>query len=389
MKTTPSHTPEPASFRDPEARVVYSPEGEVLRELSPRAQEDWAALESARFFRRALDDGRVVATEEIAPGLLRHERVPFVSYPYEWPFEMLREAALLQLGLLDEALAEGFVLKDASPYNVQWRGSEPVFVDVGSFEHLRDGEPWAGYRQFCTLFLYPLMLQAYRGIAPQPWLRGSLEGIEPAEAKALLPRFRRGVLTHVVLHDRLEAKHADRAKDVRAELKASGFRKELIQANVRRLRKLVGRLSPRRGRSTWAGYREAAPYTDEDAERKERFVREAGTRAWPGTSARTTGASRAPSMRRPWSRWTGTSGSSASCTRRCGAKARARSCRSSSISPIPPRGSAGAASSARGSSSAAGRTSSSASRSSTTWRSGATFRSRSSSTGCAGSTRGS
>jgi hypothetical protein len=276
MTTTASRTPEPASFRDPEARVVYSPEGEVLRELSPRAQQDWAALESARFFRRALEDGRIVATEEISPGLLRHERVPFVSYPYEWPFEMLREAALLQLGLLDEALADGFVLKDGSPYNVQWRGSEPVFVDVGSFERLREGEPWAGYRQFCTLFLYPLLLQAYRGIAPQPWLRGSLEGIEPAQARALLPRFRRGVFTHVILHDRLEAKHADKAGDVRAELKASGFRKELIQANVRRLRKLVGRLEPRRGRSAWAGYREAAPYSDEDAERKERFVREAG-----------------------------------------------------------------------------------------------------------------
>ena len=276
MTTTASRTPEPASFRDPEARVVYSPEGEVLRELSPRAQQDWAALESTRFFRRALEDGRIVATEEISPGLLRHERVPFVSYPYEWPFEMLREAALLQLGLLDEALADGFVLKDGSPYNEQWHGSEPVFVDVGSFERLRDGEPWAGYRQFCTLFLYPLLLQAYRGITPQAWLRGSLEGIEPSQARALLPRFRRGVLTHVILHDRLEAKHAGRTSDVRAELKASGFRKELIQANVRRLRKLVGRLRPRRGRSTWAGYREAAPYSDEDAQRKERFVREAG-----------------------------------------------------------------------------------------------------------------
>jgi SAM-dependent methyltransferase len=189
---------------------------------------------------------------------------------------MLRDAALLELNLLGEALAEGFVLKDGSPYNVQWRGCEPVFVDIGSFERLREGEPWAGYRQFCALFLYPLMLQAYRGIAPQPWLRGSLEGIEPSEARALLPRFRRGVLTHVVLHDRLEAKHADRQRDVRSELKAAGFKKELIQANVRRLRKLVERLSPKRGRSEWAGYREAAPYSDDDAERKERFVRGAG-----------------------------------------------------------------------------------------------------------------
>jgi hypothetical protein len=255
---------------------VYSSDGEVLRELSSRAREDWQVLERARFFRRALDEGRIVATEEIEPGVLRHERLPFVSYPYEWPFEMLRAAALLELELLDEALSEGFVLKDGSPYNVQWRGSEPVFVDVGSFERLREGEPWAGYRQFCTLFLYPLMLQAYRGVAPQPWLRGSLEGIEPREARALLPRFRRGVFTHVVLHDRLEAKHADRRRDVRSELKAAGFKKELIQANVRRLRRLVERLSPRRGRSEWAGYREAAPYTDEDAQRKERFVREAG-----------------------------------------------------------------------------------------------------------------
>jgi hypothetical protein len=276
-RPSPSRTPEPASFRDPEARVVYSADGEVLRELSPRAREDWDALEAARFFRRALDDGRIVPTEEVEPGLLRHERLPFVSYPYEWPFEMLREAALLQLGLLDEALGEGFVLKDGSPYNVQWRGSEPVFVDVGSFERLREGEPWAGYRQFCALFLYPLMLQAYRGVAPQPLLRGRLEGIEPSQARALLPRFRRGVLTHVVLHDRLEARHADRERDVRSELKAAGFKKELIQANVRKLRKLVTRLSPKRGRSEWAGYREAAPYTDEDAERKERFVRAAGS----------------------------------------------------------------------------------------------------------------
>src|SRR5262249_62189703 len=117
------------------------------------------------------------------------------------------------------------------------------------FERLREGEPWAGYRQFCALFLYPLMLQAYRGIAPQPFLRGSLEGIEPSQARALLPKRRRGVLTHVVLHDRLEAKHADRSRDARSELKAAGFKKELIQANVRRLRKLVGPLEPHARRS--------------------------------------------------------------------------------------------------------------------------------------------
>ena len=137
---------------------------------------------------RAIVDGRWA-------GLLRHERIPFVSYPYEWTFGMLKEAALLQLELLLAALDECLVLKDATPYNVQWRGTEPVFIDVGSFERLRPGEPWAGYRQFCMLYLYPLMLQAYRGVPYHAWLRGSLDGIAPSEARALLPARRISRLT--------------------------------------------------------------------------------------------------------------------------------------------------------------------------------------------------
>ncbi len=212
--------------------------------------------------------------------VLRHERVPVISYPYEWPFGMLKDAALLELDLLLGALDEGLVLKDASPYNVQWRGAKPVFVDVGSFERLREGEPWAGYRQFCTLVLYPLLLQAYKGVPFQPWLRGSLEGIEPAEMRALLgfrDRFRRGVLTNVVLHAKLEGRYADR--DVKTDLKKAGFHAELIRANARKLRKLVQRLEWDPGRTAWSGYGEANPYDEADAAAKEAFVRDAaGTR---------------------------------------------------------------------------------------------------------------
>jgi hypothetical protein len=212
--------------------------------------------------------------------VLRHERVPVVSYPYEWPFGMLKDAALLELDLLLAALDEGLVLKDASPYNVQWRGTQPVFVDVGSFEQLREGEPWAGYRQFCTLVLYPLQLQAYKGVPFQPWLRGALEGIEPSEMRALLgfrDRFRRGVLTNVVLHARLEGRYADR--DVKSDLKKAGFHAELIRAHARKLRKLVQRLEWEPARTAWSDYGEANPYDDADAAAKEAFVREAaGTR---------------------------------------------------------------------------------------------------------------
>jgi hypothetical protein len=262
----------------------------VRRALSERGLADWEALATTNLFRDNVAAGRLVATElvgepdglpaELEGGtvaaVLRHERIPVISYPYEWPFGMLRDAALLELDLLLAALDEGLVLKDASPYNVQWHGSRPIFVDVGSFERLQEGEPWAGYRQFCTLVLYPLLLQAYKGVPFQPWLRGSLEGIEPAEMRALLgfrDRFRRGVLTNVVLHARLEGRYADR--EVKSDLKKAGFNTELIRANARKLRKLVERLEWEPGRTAWSDYGEATPYDEADAAAKDAFVRQA------------------------------------------------------------------------------------------------------------------
>jgi hypothetical protein len=266
----------------------------VRRALSERGLADWEALAATDLFRENVAAGRLVATERVGEpaglpaeldgagvaAVLRHDRIPVVSYPYEWPFGMLKDAALLELDLLLAALDEGLVLKDASPYNVQWRGSKPVFVDVGSFERLREGEPWAGYRQFCALVLYPLLLQAYKGVPFQPWLRGSLEGIEPAQMRALLgfrDRFRRGVLTNVVLHAKLEGRYADR--EVKQDLKKAGFSAELIRANARKLRKLVERLRWEPGRTAWSGYGAANPYDEADAAAKEAFVRQAaGTR---------------------------------------------------------------------------------------------------------------
>jgi SAM-dependent methyltransferase len=210
--------------------------------------------------------------------VLEHDVVPFVSYPYEWSFGMLRDAALLQLELVRRSLQADMVLKDSSPYNVQFRGASPVFVDVGSFERLREGEPWAGYRQFCMLFLFPLVLQAWKDIPFQPWLRGSIDGITPQECRNVLSfrdLLRRGAFTHVVLHSRLERRYEERDTDFKRELKAAGFRKELILANVNRLEKLISKLDWRPSGSEWSSYEPTTSYSDEDAERKARFVAEA------------------------------------------------------------------------------------------------------------------
>lgn len=287
---------EPGSFRDRTGRIVYAGE-EVYRVLTPPALADWEGVSGKAFFGRGLRDGRIIPTERVEPGpdhplpaggpwaaLLRHQRIPFVSYPYEWCFGMLRDAALLQLELLEAALAEEATIKDASSFNVQWIGARPVFIDVLSFRPLQPGEPWLGYRQFCELFLYPLLLEAYRGVPFQPWLRGRIDGIPPRDARRLFSLrdlFRPGVLAHVWLHARSEETWEEASGNIRRELAAAGFRKELILANVRGLARLIRRLEPPRRESAWSRYGTEHGYEREDREEKERFVREAvGTRRW-------------------------------------------------------------------------------------------------------------
>ncbi len=284
---------EPGSFRDRAGRIFYAGD-EVYRALSPKALVEWQALQGATFFRRLMADGKLIATQEAslvdAPegewvAVLRHERIPFVSYPYEWCFGMLRDAALLQLELLLAALAEGMTLKDATPYNVQWRGSQPVFIDTLSFRRLEPGEPWVGYRQFCQLFLYPLLMQAYKGIPFQPLLRGRIEGIEPRtirRAFSVRDMLRPGVFVDVLLHalsqDRFDQ---STSVNVRRELRSAGFSKELVVRNVQRLTRVVRGLPAPPSSSPWSGYAQSNSYDDADREEKERFVgRALGTRRW-------------------------------------------------------------------------------------------------------------
>jgi len=203
MSTAPTHDPtlplqvEPGSFRDRNGRVFYH-QGSVYRGLSEEAYRNWQALYQSRFFSEAVQAGQLVPTEVVdkqafSPetdqwaAVLKHETIPFVSYPYEWCFGMLKDAAQLQLELMTKALDEGLILKDSTAFNIQWRGPRPVFIDIPSFEVLKPNEPWVGYRQFCQLFLYPLMLQAYKGVPFQSWLRGNIDGIEPTEMARLCP----------------------------------------------------------------------------------------------------------------------------------------------------------------------------------------------------------
>ena len=282
---------ESGSFRDRTSRVFYQ-DGAVLRGLNTHAAQEWVILKAKPFFHQFMTEGKIVRTEQVTPTdvspspyagqwgeqwpiVLKHQTIPFISYPYEWPFSMLQDAALLTLDLQAAALTADMTLKDATPFNIQWSGGQPVFIDIPSFERLRPGEPWVGYRQFCQLFLYPLFLQAYKDIPFQPWLRGNLEGIEPAQCAQLMSfrdLFRPGVLSHVVLQAKAQASYAQTERNLKKDLRQAGFHKALIQANVGRLQKQIAQLTWKQSRSTWSDYTEALPYTEREQHQKADFV---------------------------------------------------------------------------------------------------------------------
>ena len=276
------------SFRDPDGYIVQRGE-RIFRVILPSAVERWRQFAASGLAAELQSAGLLVETCQLEAQslpedfplpsgalVLEHARIPFISYPYEWTFHMLRAVALLQLDIMDRALRHNWILKDATAYNVQFHGVTPLFIDVLSFAPLGPGEPWAGYNQFCRMMLYPLMLEAYKQIPYQPWLRSELEGIDPVIFSQMfrgLERRRRGVLSHVTAQAYLQRKFAASANSVRKQIASAGMTPQMITRNVRKLRELVTSLQPPGQSTTWSDY-SRGHYAEEALARKEAFVSE-------------------------------------------------------------------------------------------------------------------
>lgn len=286
---------EGASFRDP-AGQVFQVRDRILRRVSERGAMDYEFVRDSGLLQKLVSEQRLVGAEEIsrlefgfdetsAKYLLEHPRLNFISYPYEWCFSALQAAALLQLDLLDEALAYDVTLSDASAFNIQFQGASPIFIDTLSFQRYQDGDYWKAHRQFCEQFLNPLLLSARKGIAFNAWFRGSLEGIRSEDLNRLLSWHQKldwRVLTHVVLPVRFQAsahqmteKRADRIKERR--LPRSSF-----EHMIRSLRKWIASLKPIEvGSKTWRDYATDNSYDQAATEEKANFTRQFAVAAKP------------------------------------------------------------------------------------------------------------
>ena len=277
-----------ASYRDPSG-FVYTRDGALYRQVNRVFEGHYKAFLDSGLYAELVEGRLLVPHREVSLDLaaspeavvvLEPERVPFISYPYEWSFGQLRDAALLTLDLQKRALARGLTLRDASAYNVQFVGGRPLFIDTLSFEPREPGAPWAGYRQFCEHFLVPLVLMSRVDVRLSALLRSHLEGIPLDLGSRLLPRgtwLRPGLLFHVHLHAMAQRRYADRGtgtveRGVPSAATRRGVSPAAATGLVRSLRGAVQSLDWTPAGTEWADYTADNNYSNAAADSKRQAV---------------------------------------------------------------------------------------------------------------------
>jgi ribosomal protein L11 methylase PrmA len=278
-----SATVNPGSFRDPGSRV-FERDGRMFRAIWQRSASAYEQLRDSGLLTELIERGMLVPSREVdvktiavdpAPAyVLDHDKLPFISYPYEWPFALLKRAALFHLDLQLAAVERGFTLSDATAYNVQFVATKPVFIDHLSFRPYVEGEVWAGHRQFCMQFLNPLILWSKKGISPAPWYRGSLEGISPEDLAQLLSwkdNLSWTVLTHVSGQATLQ-RRAIKADASIAPGKQPKLSKIAFRGILEGLRSYIAKLANPVKPTVWGDYADHNSYAAEDARIKRDFI---------------------------------------------------------------------------------------------------------------------
>ncbi len=275
---------DPGSFRDPSG-FVFTRGDTLYRQVQNGYRREYDALMGSGLYQSLVDGGLLIPhTEEQDAGaaasggayrVLRPERVPFVSYPYEWSFSQLKDAALATLSIQREALAAGLSLKDASAYNIQFRAGRPVFIDTLSFEAYVEGRPWVAYRQFCQHFVAPLALMAHTDIRLGSLLRTYIDGVPLDLASGLLPlrtRLSPGLLMHVHLHGAAQKRCADRAAGTPKG--GGGMGRTALLGLLDSLQTVVARQTWKPAGTEWADYYAHTNYSDQAMDGKRRIVGE-------------------------------------------------------------------------------------------------------------------
>jgi len=273
----------PGSFRDPNG-FLYKQNGTLFRQINSSYQEDYQQLINSGLYELLSSQDYLVKHTEIDKQSVKDsgqfktiqpDLIPFISYPYEWSFSQLKDAALLTLDIQSKALSKGMTLKDASAYNIQFKHHKPVFIDTLSFERYVTGEPWVAYKQFCQHFLAPLALMAHVDVRLSQLFRVFVDGVPLDLASKMLPaktKFNPALFLHIHLHAKSQVKYSDSTdanKGKNVAVKEIG-----LLGIIDGLKRAIAKLQWQPKNTEWGDYYAETNYTDEAREHKKNIVRE-------------------------------------------------------------------------------------------------------------------
>lgn len=245
-----------SSYRDPDG-FVFVENGYIYRYIGPAYFENYELLFSSGLYYDLTEKGRLVKHEEITPEpgadykIILPEQIPFISYPYEWSFDMWKDAAIVTLKIAILAQKKGMMLKDATPFNIQFNKGQPVFIDTLSFERYDPQKPWIAYRQFCECFLGPLLLMKYCHRDMAKFIRVYPEGI-PLEIICNLLPARAFLNIYVQLHILIQRKISSRNKKNKASRFLFSHKKLQVLLGV--LLDMLLNMKPKEKQSVWKNY---------------------------------------------------------------------------------------------------------------------------------------
>lgn len=271
----------PGSFRDPSG-FLFIKDSTLFRSVGQSYKPDYDKLMGSGLYDKLVAEGLLIPHKVVSGGsgvereykLLQPERIPFVSYPYEWCFSQLKDAALATLRIQLQALKHGMSLKDASAYNIQFHRGAPVLIDTLSFETCKEGRPWVAYRQFCQHFLGPLALMARRDIRLGALLKQYIDGPPLDLVSSLLPItswLNIGLLVHIHMHARAQRRYAGAGDKA---LVGRDYSKKDFIALLSHLESAIGGLNWRPAGTEWADYYQDTNYSGEAMEHKRALVGE-------------------------------------------------------------------------------------------------------------------
>lgn len=278
MKKKKKLNKDPSSFRDPSGFVFYQ-DNKVLRQVSSFYRDEYLLIAKSGFYQQLIDENLIIPFKELKTSNrqavinLEAERIPFISYPYEWSFSQIKDAALLTLQIQTVAMEKGLSLKDASAYNVQFREGKPIFIDLLSFAQYTPGVPWVAYRQFCQHFLSPLLLMSKVDLSLNQLLRTNLDGIPLPLVSKILPKssyLSSSIMSHIHLHARNQEKYADDTSQISKN--SNQLSKNMLLGIIDSLKSLIEGLSPKKTNTEWGEYYSFTNYSDAAFKSKQAIV---------------------------------------------------------------------------------------------------------------------